>query len=660
MIILTEKIEKKYDLVLELDLEVFNDIIKNRYEETIEELKQEIINNKEGRMEPYIDNIPKSNYLTLLILAKPFKESGYEFTEDFLVNPTDIDGYYDYFNKCIDKFILMDESIHIINESFAYIIDELTIFSNEHIITMDGPSISLYDVFDVARKDEEFDRIIKLGPDDIDPQLTYKEVITKVQEPNKKKAIDILSKVNGLNDFKTFLKAGTGINKNQLNEAITLVGYKPDIKGNIDTNMIATSFIKGLLSTENFSTDAESSINALYNSKNKVRESGYLNRKVTLSTSDIKLSQPDEEKYMDCGSKYLMTLDLRDHAEDKLRRINNRTIIHPDTGELYEYSTGDEIDERIINGEIDRIQFRTPSLCALPNGKVCHTCYGKKLAKVNLTKSIGTIAALKLTEPMTQKLLSTKHLNFAVIDSFEWTKEFLENFEFVKDTIKPRNEKLKIFVNEMYVDEDRDFNRYRLDEFKFKVDNKGKEISVKAPFRLSLPDRNVVSLDNKLNEELGRYEITMKDLNADCLFETKIKNQGVADPLLSILSILERSDKIRNEYDSSNYIMMYNDITNHLINSGTDVMSVHLEVIMRNMIFPNNNYKDRALFTDPESDIEFTIRNIGDSIIQSPSPILSIIFEKIKAQLITDETNNFFSKNEESMFDSLFDFMYEK
>ena len=54
-----------------------------------------------------------------------------------------------------------------------------------------------------------------------------------------------------------------------------------------------------------------------------------------------------------------------------------------------------------------KIGLRSPVTCC---GKhVCATCYGRELSAVNKDINTGLTGTLKLTEPLTQRLLSAKH-----------------------------------------------------------------------------------------------------------------------------------------------------------------------------------------------------------------------------------------------------------
>lgn len=393
-------------ITLELDLKKFNEHIhSDNYYELLEELKSDIVNSINSdvknhdntRMNDYFeDNISKSNYFTLLVLAKPFRDFNKEFTEEYLVNPTDINSYYSYFDKVIVNFISEGHGSYDVSKSIAFIIDELSIFSSKYVLTADGPSISLFDILRLSNENKEIDRLINFDKDDIDPSLNYQQIINEIQNPNMKSLIENIE-LDEENDYKTFLDSGTGINKIQLNEVLSFIGYKPDIRGDVVTNIIDTSFMRGLKDTTQFSIDAESSLNALMNSKNKVRESGYLNRQITLLTSDLSLSEND-----DCGSVHYVHMNV--NSQEKLDRINDRYYYDEESDQL-----------KLIDSKRDThligkyLPLRSPMTCAEPNGKICKTCYGERLYHTNKNLSVGIIATLQLTEPMTQKLLSTKH-----------------------------------------------------------------------------------------------------------------------------------------------------------------------------------------------------------------------------------------------------------
>lgn len=108
----------------------------------------------------------------------------------------------------------------------------------------------------------------------------------------------------------------------------------------------------------------------------------------------------------DCGTKHFIKYKVDN--EDKLRLINGR--------HYYKINeNGNKICDDLFTVDKDRdksligttIGLRSPVTCA---GKhICATCYGKVLSEKNRNLNTGLVAVLRLTEPLTQTLLSAKH-----------------------------------------------------------------------------------------------------------------------------------------------------------------------------------------------------------------------------------------------------------
>ena len=119
--------------------------------------------------------------------------------------------------------------------------------------------------------------------------------------------------------------------------------------------------------------------------------------------------------------------------------------------------------------------------------------------------------------------------------------------------------------------------------------------------------------------------------------------------------MLERKAFIEEVAMGHNYHMMMDRFIELLIESGTFIRSVHMEVILRNMVFLNDDYKERVNYRDERYVPNLTIKTVNQSIYENPSPIKSIMFEQVLKQLTTDSFNDLFNKNDTSMFDRLFD-----
>ena len=98
-------------------------------------------------------------------------------------------------------------------------------------------------------------------------------------------------------------------------------------------------------------------------------------------------------------------------SKERQRRINGRNY--------YEIDEKGNVGTKLltVTPEVDlvgkTIALRSPITCCAhdENGKpcICATCYGKRLAEINRNKHAGIVATLKITDPLTQKLLSAKH-----------------------------------------------------------------------------------------------------------------------------------------------------------------------------------------------------------------------------------------------------------
>src|SRR5699024_6218954 len=146
---------------------------------------------------------------------------------------------------------------------------------------------------------------------------------------------------------------------------------------------IDTSFFRGISDIEDFMTDALGARKALDMSKMQVRKSGYLNRKISILTEDIRLD-PDIK---DCGTKHFMEF-----------KISSKVMFKLLIDRYYEMDGKTKVitnkDTYLIGSTIN---LRSPITCALKNETVCKTCYGN-LSKINMGLNIGTIANLIFTE----------------------------------------------------------------------------------------------------------------------------------------------------------------------------------------------------------------------------------------------------------------------
>ena len=579
---------------------------------------------------------------TLLRPYNDFKEMEIE-ASDILKDYTDVGSFDSYSDRVIKKYREYMSSkgevdMKPLMESIFEAYNDITRFSSDVALLQKGPTISIKDLLDIGERHPEFYDTLRFTHEDNTSDKDNIQDKIKIQDENAKKSLDIIIN-DEENQLKDLILSGGGVNKNQLAEVINVIGYKPDILGRVVPKPIDSSFLRGLNSVYDYYIDAQGARKALITSKMQVKQSGYLNRKISIMTEDVRI----QKNYV-CKTKNFLKVTIEDEKMfkmfiDRYYRLNGEDIL------LTKY------DKHLIGSTL---YFRSPVFCACHGDNVCEKCYGK-LSEVNRDYNIGTIANLIFTEPITQGLLSTKHLLKVKVD-FKFSKEFLTHLTLDGETIISfdRDRKFIIEKEDFHIREDNNFNKYRTKVFYTEDKKTGELMKIESPTYLILPDNAIKDIEDFYNMEKDYYEFSLSKLkDVDYLFKVSIKNTGVADPLLSIKDGLDKNYMIRDKhgYDVNSFLQ---ELFSLVVKSGVYVMAVHLEVIIRCMM---EVYGDRVLelsTRELEPVIDYTIRNINDAIYFSPSPVKSLMYQDTVRQLTTDSFNGNFEKTGTSEFDRLF------
>ena len=387
-----------------LSLSEFNDLLHGPdYLETIETLEDEIKEDVHASSEIYPEfeksQVEKGMLLTLLCIARPLNVLGLDMTEDLMFRPDKVSDYSDFFDKVIklSREKGLEDRTEGLQQSISWAISELATFASANVLLRRGVTLNPFDIPRLAKKDPIFQETLNFQHDENETLVDIEAKIQK-QRDNLDLSIERLMLDEG-NSIRKLIGAESGINKNQLGEVIGVIGFKPDIRGRVITKPINTSFSKGLQSIDDYYTNAMGARKALITSKTQVRQSGYLNRKIMILTEDVRIDDVD-----DCGTREYITLEI---TSPKMLEfyIGRYYVTNAETGEV---SLITEDSTHLVG---KTILLRSPITCRMHNSSqdhVCRTCYGQ-LSTVNYGMNIGSIANLILTEPMTQKLLSTKH-----------------------------------------------------------------------------------------------------------------------------------------------------------------------------------------------------------------------------------------------------------
>lgn len=236
------------------------------------------------------------------------------------------------------------------------------------------------------------------------------------------------------------------INRNQLPQVLVSGGFRADIDDSIIRYPITDSFLEGLKSTEAVFIDSLAAKVSIWYNNSALPDSQYFNRRQQLVASSLERLHEG-----DCGS----TLTVAYHivpGRGKWTIGSNivvdgvMTQITEDNYKAYEGKT---------------LNFRSPMLCRHTDG-VCEACAGLIALSMSDNTNIGQTSILKMTERITQLLLSNKHFSrtdstmYVLPKDFRRFMEVVTNDIYIKEPFWDELKKLEFgisFSNMQYIDD---------------------------------------------------------------------------------------------------------------------------------------------------------------------------------------------------------------
>lgn len=558
------------------------------------------------------------NALTLLVCYRVFLETKCKFSNEFLFDPSDVNNINDYFDTVLDYTLynLEDEDLNMVKEVILVIISDLANISGV-INTKNGNNISIKSLLDLAKEIPEFNEILHLKLPE--GNLQFNEIENFIKK-NLDRTIEILKQhPNCLN---VFLNSDAGINKKQLGQVINIIGAKPDLDGSVIPYPINSSFIRGI-DLPSFFIVSKGARKALITNSTQVRTSGYLTRK----SSSACLDTHSITKGF-CGTKHLVPIEITNKSV--LKRLNGR----------YYKNENDEVklltmkDTNLIG---QTLNFYSPLTCSCENS-ICERCYGK-LSKFNKDINIGIVAVLILTEILTQRLLSSKHLLTVVSKKIEWGETFEDYLSVNIDNISYQNSNIKIKINKIDIEED---ELTEVMSFKnMTIIDKKKEYEIESPIVLNI-NKQVLDIFKYYDSEEDAYIIQgLQDSN---IFYYVMDNIELSTALHAIKDILDKNDYLR-EHTLNESI---NDMLVLIEEAGIKINSVHLELILRCLCIVDGGRQE----FNKEEYPKYSLYKIKDAILRGNSLSKSLTFEELLKQLSTLEFD-IFNKNGDSLLDGL-------
>ena len=543
----------------------------------------------------------KSKFLYNLIILKPFLVFGYEIGSDYIdEEPFTVKR----FNARLDDYIDIFKDYEELKELkliITEILEELSDVSGLVNIRK-GNTTDIFSLIKTAINNDALKKILFYKIDESEAiGIAEKKLLAE-----NIKLVNILKTSD--TSLRNFINANIGINPKQLRESVLSIGYKPNLKGDIITKPINTSYLRGVSSSIDYYNNAQGARKALIINFKNVKRAGYLTRKLLLLMLDASFSTTVEC----CDTKHYLKLNV--FNEKILESIENSYFLDEKKNELVRISP--KIHKHLIGTVIN---LRSPITCSAKDG-VCKTCYNEVLYEVIKDLHPGILATLFLTNLFTQNLLSSKHMLKVDANELEWPEDITALFSIKKNSINPlKSIRIKINPDEIKYDAS---DRMYCESMTIIHSKSNTE-------ELYFPTRIYFSREITNELKAGRYAIDEKFLVNPLGLMYITENKEFSKSLEQIHQVLETNDHL---IESQEYNEVFNKLIELLDANGINIHLTHIQLIFRELVRSVADNTKKADFSQTHLE-ETTILRVSSAILKSGSQMLSLSFEKIKQQL---------------------------
>ena len=478
-------------------------------------------------------------------------------------------------------------------------------------------------------------------------------------------------------------RAKEGVKPKQAREMYINIGVKPNGEGGIFPYVVNTSYISGGANNVAFHI-LESLIARIAQnlSKKNTSRSGHFSRIMILNCAVTKkYTVPYSNNIdpgFDCGTRNFIEYYVEDETAlkkiaDRWYRINPMGIEHR-LGNIYRVVK----ENKDLIGKV--IYLRSPIKClSAANGRgICRKCMGELYNIVPAT-NIGVYSVTNLTEPLTQMMLSAKHLLEAKIDSITFDTSIISEEELAKYIIIddgtiyinqdiPDMKKWHLVIKDGDIQEeviaslddgDDDNDDVNIEDtlnyinvFYLKKHGSNETITIKTSNmdNLYLTDwlNEYIELKNLAdnNEDIDIPVSVLLEDNSQ-LFNVGIHNDDMSERLESVIKVINLKANI-DSYTPETFLKALSDKLNDI---GLDnIMSVHLEIIIMNQIRDKNDIIEMPDWSVPNQH-NYQILTLKKAVMTHPSITISMQSEDIARMLYSPLS---FRKHKPSPYDLMY------
>ena len=492
-----------------------------------------------------------------------------------------------------------------------------------------GMGVSLYDIHQIELRNPEAARIMH---EDIDPSLEPDEIEKELSDRTNR-LIDIIVHDSGNNDLKPLFASGSGMKVPQFREFVVKIGFKADLNGNTIPILINSSFLmNGLATPSQYYINALSGRKAAILGKISIGRPGAFAKKLSQVSAPVGYLRQDHEM---CDSDTTIRYYIKD--DTFLKMLNGR----------YYYDRNGHLKMLDYHRDKDMIgktfEFRSPITCASDDG-VCAYCYGHMFDINSSMASPGVLASLKLTEKLSQGLLSAKHSQSTHSNAIVFNEGFGEGdvFEMQSTEIGLRDSSnnddiLYIRFHDVHTEELDDTEFFYVTDFDVIDDNRKTvyHIEEQSGAKLYLNSCLVPMVKAKLKSKRDEaIVISLDDLDDDeTLFTVEVKNQELSEPI----KIFEEALNRKSHMGAKTISELCQRFAEALIAMGTTYDLVHMEMVIKALIRKKSNIMEYPDFSAAGDPYDWQITRLNDALLYNPSALVSMSYGYLRKQLVGTE-----------------------
>lgn len=439
-------------------------------------------------------------------------------------------------------------------------------------------------------------------------------------------------------------KAGSHIKPKQVQELFLSYGQIPDVSGNvIPYTMQGNGFATGYIDPTTYYIAATGARLSAIMNKAHMGEAGYLSRNLILASRTMTLSRT----MFDCGTKHLLPLTVTDGTF--LHRLENKWYCEH-LGEplkLVHYETCKHLIGK-------KIWIRSLVTCA-GGDEVCHVCYGRDSHLVMNMPGMAIYNTEVYSEPVSQNILSTKHLLFTAANKIAFSSSFNKYFKYSAGDVylKDRDEwDLEVPFDQLFIRIEEGnvvpINKQDMVEYNtfgnhiespfFIYNSKAKTydpieiINYESMFIDAASMKNFKLVTDK-KTGITYYEMSLFTLSTELegrLLSIDIKNNGLTDNLYMIMDLL---NKDAGKYED--YGQLAQDFFENLITAGIRCRHVQAEVILNRLIRDADDIYSRPHFERFEIP-RTKILTLNQALLNTRAPTISFSYQELKRQILSD------------------------